>query len=154
MFCQDESEMVPDPPKAASVAERACQNTHHNTQGVKRTKDETYQNEWKNYVAWVTLKCENNVIPVGPKFLTHENVNLYFSEVVAHRQVIPNMARRVLSALQIYADDEEYTDGSVTFVVESPVVVKALRSHRVLRRSPGCGEESGLQCVIRSYIIF
>jgi hypothetical protein len=35
-------------------------------------------------------------------------------------------------ALQIYADDEEYTDGSVTFVVESPVVVKALRSHRVL----------------------
>jgi hypothetical protein len=80
----------------------------------------------------VTLKRENNVIPVGPKFLTRENVDLYFSEVVVHRQVIPDTAHRVVSALQIYADDEEYTDGSVTFVVESPVVVKALRSHRIL----------------------
>jgi hypothetical protein len=133
MSYQDESEMVPDPPTAASVAERARQNTRHNTQGVKRTKDRTYQNEWKNYVAWVTLKRENNVIPIGPKFLTHENVNLYFRVVVVHRQVlIPDTARRVISALQIYADDEEYTDGSVTFVVESPVVVKALRSHPVL----------------------
>jgi hypothetical protein len=93
MSYQDESEMVPDPPTAASVAERARQNTRHNTQGVKRTKDRTYQNEWKNYVAWVTLKRENNVIPVGPKFLTRENVDLYFSEVVVHRQVIPDMAR-------------------------------------------------------------
>jgi hypothetical protein len=98
MSCQDESEMVPeDLPTAASVAERARQNTHHNTQGAKWTKDRTYQNEWKNYVAWVTLKHENNVISVGPKFLTHENVDLYFSEEeVVHRQVIPDTARTLM----------------------------------------------------------
>jgi hypothetical protein len=132
MPTQNDAESAAEPPTAASVAEQARQNTHQNTQGAKRTTDRTYKNEWKNYVAWVIQKRESNVIPLGPKFLTRENVDLYFSEVVVHRRVNPNTARRVVSALQIYADDEEYTDGSITFVVESPVVKKTLQSHRVL----------------------
>jgi hypothetical protein len=32
---------------AAAVAERARQTTEKNTQGAKRKKDRTYENEWK-----------------------------------------------------------------------------------------------------------
>jgi hypothetical protein len=117
---------------AAAVAEQARQTTEKNTQGAKRKKDQTYENEWKKYFTWVNKQRLNNVIPYGPKFLTRENVDLYFSEVVVHRQVVPYTARRAVSALQMYADDDEYTDGSVTFIVESPVVKKALQAHRVM----------------------
>jgi hypothetical protein len=117
---------------AAAVAERARQTTEKNTQGAKRKKDRTYETEWNKYVTWVNKQRLSNVIPCGPKFLTRENVDLYFSEVVVHRKVVPDTARRVVSALQMYADDDEYTDGSVTFIVESQVVKKALQTHRVM----------------------
>jgi hypothetical protein len=81
------------PVTAADVAERARINTQNNSQRSRRTNDGTYVREWRNYRAWVTLKRVHNLIPHGPKYITRENIDLYFSEVVVSRQINPDSAR-------------------------------------------------------------
>jgi len=117
------------PITTADVAEQARVNTLNNSQRSRRANDSTYVREWRNYRAWVTLKRAQNLIPYGLKYITRENIDLYFSEVVAHRRINPDSARRVVSSLQRYADDEEYCDGSETFRIESPSVKRALETH-------------------------
>ena len=111
---------------AADVAERARQNTQTNTAHAIVVKDRTYVSEWRRYKEWVVDERAAGIIPDGPKFLTRENVDLYFSEIIVNRMVVANTARRVVSALQVFADEEEYTDGSETFTIESATVKKAL----------------------------
>lgn len=114
---------------AETVADLARENTANNTERSRRVNDRTYNSEWRRYRAWVALQRHNALIPNGPKFLTRENVDYFFSSEVVNRQVVPNTARRVVSSLQRFADDEEYIDGSELFVVDSPIVKKALETH-------------------------
>jgi Centromere DNA-binding protein complex CBF3 subunit, domain 2 len=118
---------------AETVAELARENTAINSQRSRRVNDRTYTLEWRRYRAWVALQRQNSIIPAGPKYLTRENVDLFFSSEVVNRQVIPETARRVVSSLQRFADDEEYIDGSEVFKVgESDMVKKALETHKRL----------------------
>jgi hypothetical protein len=55
------------------------------------------------YNLWVTMNRQNNVLPAGDKYLTRENVDLYFSHIVANRHDIqPATAHRTMSSLQSY----------------------------------------------------
>lgn len=117
---------------AADVAERARVNTHNNTNRSRRENDRTYTSEWSRYRQWVLRQRDARTIPPGPKYLTRENIDLFFSQEVCNRIVVPDTARRVVSSLQRFADDLEYTDGSVEFSVDSPVVKRALETHKRL----------------------
>ena len=117
---------------AADVAERARVHTYNNTNRSRRENDRTYTSEWNRYCQWVLANREASLIPSGTKYLTRENVDLFFSQEVVNRIVVPDTARRVVSSLQRFADDVEYTDGSVEFSVDSPVVKRALETHKRL----------------------
>ena len=117
---------------ADDVAERARAHTLNNSNRTPRDNDRSYASEWKNYCAWVSEHRANNILPAGPKYLTRENVDLYFSERVVNRTITPESARRVVSSLQRFADDVEYVDGTVTFTVDSVVVKRDLESHKRL----------------------
>jgi hypothetical protein len=73
-----------------------------------------------------------NRVAHGPKYLTRANVDLYFQEIVAHREIQPTGAQRVVSALQRYANREEYVDGQTTFKVMSSSIEQALLTHLLL----------------------
>jgi len=75
-----------------------------------------------------------NIIPLGNVYLTRENVDLYFSTVVVERKVQPTTARRVVSALQKFADTQEYIDGTESFTVDSLAVTRALTTQAELWR--------------------
>ena len=117
---------------ADNVAERARAHTIINSNRTQRVNDRSYKAEWKNYRAWVAEHRANNVLPVGPKYLTQENIDLYFSEKVVNRLINPDSARQVVSSLQRFADDIEYVDGQESFIVDSFSVKKALEAHKRL----------------------
>ena len=117
---------------ADDVAERARAHTIINANRTKRDSDRSYKSEWKNYCAWVSEHRAHNVLPGGPKYLTRENADLYFSKQVVNRLVNPETARRVVSSLQRFADDIEYVDGQEIFTVESVTVKRALEAHKRL----------------------
>ena len=101
------------PATAEDVRERARRNTLINSLRTPRNNDRSCDREWRKYRDWVHRKRILNVIPPGPMCLTRENVDLYFSEVIANWKVQPDTARRVVSSLQRFADDLEYCDGSM-----------------------------------------
>ena len=125
--------MVPLP-SHASVAECARQATVANTGRAPEDYDRTYANEWKNYSTWVDQMRHQNMIPPGDRYLTRENVDLYFSTVVVNRMVQPTTTRRVVSALQKFAEIREYIDGTETFTVDSVAVQRALDTQARLWR--------------------
>jgi hypothetical protein len=119
----------PLPPTQESVAALARHRTTQNSRATPRAMDRSYVREWNLYKEWVLLNRANNIIPAGAKFITTENVDLYFSESVAfHHVVIPATARRILCALQAFANDVEYIDGSQELDLESYSVKQALKS--------------------------
>lgn len=124
--------LPPAPVTAEDVAERARVHTQNNSDRTPRKNDSTYISEWHRYQLWVLKQRSDHIIPAGDTYLTRENVDLFFSAEVANRQVNPDTARRVVSSLQRYADDVEYTDGSVVFTVESVFVKRALETHKRL----------------------
>jgi hypothetical protein len=104
---------MPLPPTQTTVASLARQLTLTNSLATPRVVEKTYQREWKKYNLWVTMNRQNNVLPAGDKYLTRENVDLYFSHVVANRHDIqPETARRTMNSLQSYADNVEFIDGA------------------------------------------
>jgi Centromere DNA-binding protein complex CBF3 subunit, domain 2 len=119
----------------AEVAKRTRELAVANARRVPGNKraDDTYKREWKNYKAWVSVKISLNLlVPSGTRFLTRTNVDAYFNEVVVNKTVQAATARRVVCALQYYADREEYTDGQTTFTVDSPSVIAALKTQEHL----------------------
>jgi hypothetical protein len=118
-------------PTEESVAALARRLTTENSEATPRKLDKTYVREWKKYTQWVEINRANFIIPAGDKFITRVNIDLYFSHVVAHRHdVLPTTARRALCALQVYADDVEYIDGSEKMELESVSVKKALEAQK------------------------
>jgi hypothetical protein len=118
-------------PTEESVQALARLLTTQNSEATPRVVDKTYKSEWKRYKVWVTMNRVNLKIPPGEKFITRGNIDLFFSDQVAHRHTIqPTTARRALCALQAYADDLEYIDGSEKMELESFSVKKSLEAQK------------------------
>jgi len=66
--------------------------------------DSTYVREINYFRNWIESQREANIIPLEGPSLTRGNVDLYFSTEVINRPLNHNLARRVVNALQRYAD--------------------------------------------------
>jgi hypothetical protein len=100
----------------------------HSTVNLNKKPNESYESEWKQFQAFVDERRAESKLPPGEKYLTRDNVDLYAGEKVVYREVTPDSARRVISALQWYADHREHHESS--FSVDSPHVKQALKAHR------------------------
>jgi Centromere DNA-binding protein complex CBF3 subunit, domain 2 len=140
-----DSEAEDEPPTAAEVdevivtteADVAQRTREHAVANALRVStdqvDTSYKREWKNFKHWVAEKVVSGSLPSAGKFLTRTNVDAYFNEVVVNRKIAPGTARRVVSALQLFADREEYADGATKFKVdESTLVINALKTQSYL----------------------
>ena len=94
-----------------------------------RKIDNTYKNEIKNYKKFID---KERLVENG-KYLTRDNVDLYFTTVQQTRLVTVNTGRRVVSALQSYADNVEYAGDAKGFCVESKVVLRTLTKQKELK---------------------
>jgi len=94
--------------------------------------DQSYIREWNKYKTYVTERRALGELSEGDKFLTRENVDLYFSRHVARLiSLNPESARRIVPSLQYFADMEEHQNvAGRGFVVENPVVKQALECQR------------------------
>jgi len=101
-----------------------------NVQVVKdnASADRSYQLEWKRFQEWIDNGRQINTIPAGDKYLTRENVDVYFGEVVSKYTVVTDSARRIISSLQWYSDNNE--NPTEKFKVESPAVLAALKAQK------------------------
>lgn len=117
-------------PGEADVDERIRGLAQNNAETARNKKapDKTYQKEWRNFRAYIDNERNENRLPAGPKYLSRQNVDLYFTEVVAERYCVPDTARRVVPALQWYSTYEEHIHEP--FVVDSATVRMALQSQK------------------------
>ena len=84
--------------------------------------DASYIREWNRFKSFVDARRGNHQLPHGDKYLTRNNVDLYFTTVVAHRNnVMPESARRVVSALQYFSRFDEHPTSD--FVVDASIHV-------------------------------
>ena len=113
-----------------AVTQRIAAATRANVHTVNSNKrpNESYESEWKRFQAFVDERRLENKLQPEEKYLTRDNVDLYFGEKVAYREVTPDSARRVVSSLQWFADHREHHEAS--FPVDSPHVKQALKAHR------------------------
>jgi len=116
----------------ASVAELARREAVRLHRCAPKKQDTTYLAEQQRYCFWVNDMRRQNLIPPGDRFLTRENVDLYFTRVIAGKTFKPESARRVVSALQWYADQIEYAGDPQGFQVDQKVVKEALEIHTTM----------------------
>jgi hypothetical protein len=123
-----------DPPspatQEANVARLILEVSEENAQIVQQnlTPDKTYEREWKRFKKFVDTGRLDLIIPLGDKYLTRQNVDLYFGLVVRNYDVNPDSARRVVSSLQWFSDTYEHTLSK--FTVDSPAVKLALKAQK------------------------
>ena len=116
--------MPPPVPTAAAVGEMARLATIQLRQNIpQRAQDRTYLSEIRRFKEWVDLQRANNIIPQAERYISRENVDLFFATVIAHRVVTPQTARRTVNALQTFARDE-YLGNQEPFMVEGSERVK------------------------------
>jgi len=89
-----------------------------------------YAGEFKKFFDWVNAQEELDHVPL----FSRDNVDHYFTRVVAYRRGNPENARKVVNALQWYC---KYRYNDLPFVVESPDVTTALTLQKA------CGESTG-----------
>lgn len=107
------------PPTREELEERARQATRDlHEEATVPDPDRTYKNEIRKYKEWVAEQREEEDLPEGPRYITRENVDCYFAEIVARRMVKPETARRVVNALQWMADKDEYLGEEARFVID------------------------------------
>ena len=94
------------------------------------TPNDSYENEFAKYRAWVSEQDELDNLPV----FSRVNVDHYFTRVVAYRKGQPKNGRKVVSALQWFC---KYRFPSTEFAVESPSVLEALRLQKARGESTG-----------------
>ena len=115
--------------QALAVAQRIEAATIANAQVVsQKTTSDVYTSEWKRFKTFVDESRAAEKLQLGEKYLTRENVDFYFAEKVAYREIVPDSARRVVSALQWFADNREHQ--VITFTVDSPHVGQALKAQK------------------------
>jgi len=73
-------------------------------------QDRSYSREQDNYKAWVDRMRMHDKLTFGPKYITRENIDKYFVNVVVHKLVKPTTVERTVYALQKMADYQEYAD--------------------------------------------
>jgi hypothetical protein len=84
------------------------------------TPDPTYLREWEKFKEFVDQERLRGQLPQSSLYLHRDAVDLYFAEVVAHRDRIqPGTARRAVSSLQFFAKNSEHVNGETSFVVEN-----------------------------------
>ena len=106
----------------------------------------SYVSEWNRFTAWVTLQ------PVldSSNFITRENVDAYFSRVIASRAGAAGTIRVSVSAIQWYQRNRAPYNAT-PFKVENAVVLEALRTQKAPRISagnPGSDPSTGLKDII------
>ena len=94
--------------------------------------DSSYIREYNKFKNHITLLRQSGELDEGDKFLTRQNVDLYFSMIVANNTKInPESARRIVAALQHFANVEEYAFILNGFTVESGNVRLALKCQKI-----------------------
>jgi hypothetical protein len=119
---------TPSIPRSAALARHHARN---NAEAAAVTHNRPYENGWTRYKRWVTQLRNQNSIPVGMKYITRENIDLYFQQQVTLREVQPTTTRRVVSALQKIAIEVE-CKGTNSLTVENPSVKLALNIHQFI----------------------
>ena len=115
--------------QALAVAQRIHAATLANAQVVhEKVTNDVYKSEWKRYREFVDKSRAEGKLQPGEKYLTRDNVDFYFGEKVAYREVVADSARRVVSALQWFADHREHQ--MTEFAVDSPHVKQALEAQK------------------------
>jgi hypothetical protein len=96
--------------------------------------DKTYKRNYDIFRKWIDehVEVQGQLDETRPrKYITRENVDLYFSTVVAHRgDIQPDTARRMVPSLQFYADREIHNVLGERFVVESIIVTQSLKAQK------------------------
>jgi Centromere DNA-binding protein complex CBF3 subunit, domain 2 len=114
----------------AAVAQRTREQAVANALSAPANQaDPSYEREWKKYKQYVAENVISGQLVSGGKFLTRTNVDAYFNEIIVNRTFAPASARRVVSALQWFADREEHANGEDAFSVDSTSVKGALKTH-------------------------
>lgn len=116
-------------PDAAEAIQHATQLNVADTNEITKG-DSTYHREWRKYKEYVTSKRASGELPAAPTYLTRTGIDLYFSTIIGYKKCVPDTARRVVSALQFFADREEHIDSPQKFIVESRVVLQSLEAQR------------------------
>ena len=95
--------------------------------------DRSYISEWGRFKKFIQSKRAegSNQVDGGLHFITHTNVDHYFSTDVAQRKISGDSARRAVSALQYFANHYEYAGIDVQFQVDSRKVKDAIEAVRV-----------------------
>ena len=91
-----------------------------------RQPDKTYVRAWKKFTTFVDQEREAGRLPRGEKYLTRDNVDLWFSVEIRRKNCSHANARRNVSALQYYANNDEHIGGN--FMVDNSTVKIALES--------------------------
>ncbi len=106
--------------------------TTNNIEVIKASKkpDVSYSREWRKFKDFITLNRSSGHLDTEGLFITRENIDFYFATKVANlTQLSPESARRIVPAIQFFADFEEYANARERFIVDGPVVLKALECH-------------------------
>ena len=104
------------PPTEAALRNVIAAAQAANVVAARREPDPTYKSNVKNFKAFIDEKRFLGEVPQGNKYLTQNNVDLYFALHVARKgSVNHDTARRVVSSLQNYALNHEYIDGTSIF---------------------------------------
>lgn len=118
---------APGPPTAESVAALAAERRQLNVQQHPLRQDATYSREQNYYREWVDNKRGEGIIPTGTRYITGENVDLYFTEKVVNRMITPQSAKRICYALDRLAF-REYAGETTAFECKTrPVVQQSLK---------------------------
>ena len=71
------------------------QKVQRNVKETNDKPDKTYVQNWNKFKKWVEEKHAKNVLLAGDKYITRDNVDLYFSDVVAYnKKVLPDTAKK------------------------------------------------------------
>jgi hypothetical protein len=85
--------------------------TRVNFEQTFRAPDPAYTAIWKKYKAFVDLQRTAGALTPGPKYLTRDNVDKYFADVVAYLGTIqPDTASRHVCALAFFSKSVENTN--------------------------------------------
>jgi len=130
----DDTEPPNDAPAVvAGIIQTATRENLERTNNVLKP-DTTYSREWTKFKVFIDQKRQEKIVPLPHDlYLTRDNVDLYFSTVIRDRECVPDSARRVVSALQFFANREEHVTaiGQPEFNVESPIVKQALEAQKI-----------------------
>ena len=108
----------PQAPRTPTVAEVRARVQDHVRNAPPRRISAEYVSEINRYKRWV----EQNRLVRDGKYLTRDNVNLYFTSVQQIRNCVASTGGRVINALQAYADREEYAGADTQFQIRNAIV--------------------------------